>query len=254
MVVASLSLGALVGILLSAGFVYYEVGRYATPQVPVTLFDERREVFAYTAGLFVGVPLAVVGLLFLDAMDNGAIPGAALFLALLVLGTEVAQWGLLRTRYWGRDESGPFYALGYRASIGGIIALALVAQYLGGPGGISGEGVALVLLQSVAVLVLEVAGALLSVRGTPASGRTGGGPLAGGVFSVVGFFLLGLGGLAGVEGAFGGAAVALLGSALVYQRLRPTLATIAAPGSGPPPLATVAPSPFRRTDAGAPKK
>jgi hypothetical protein len=60
-VVASLSLGAVAGVLLSAGFIWVEVGRYATPQVPETLFDERREIFAYTAGLFIGVPLAARG-------------------------------------------------------------------------------------------------------------------------------------------------------------------------------------------------
>ena len=48
MVVASLTLGAVVGVLLSGAFLYWEVGRYAEPQVPVTLFDERKELFAYT--------------------------------------------------------------------------------------------------------------------------------------------------------------------------------------------------------------
>ncbi|MGD0251040.1 MAG: hypothetical protein ABSB97_09195, partial [Thermoplasmata archaeon] len=170
-----LSLGALVGVLLSGGFVWWEVGRYATPQVPATLFDERRELFAYTAGLFVGVPLAITFVLFFDSMANGALIGALLFLGLLVVGAEVAQWALLRTRFWGPGESGPFYALGYRAAIGGIVALALVSQYfsLSSP---TVDGIALVVLESVAVVALEVAGALLSVRARPGSGRTGGGP------------------------------------------------------------------------------
>jgi hypothetical protein len=243
----SLSLGALVGVVLSAGFVYLEVGRFATPQVPVSLFDERRELFAYTAGLFVGVPLAVVFVLFVDAMGNGALPGGLLFLGLLVIGTEVAQWALLRTRYWGRDASGPFYALGYRASIGGILALALVAQYFGGPGPVTAAGVALVLLESVAVIGLEVAGALLSVRTPPSDDRRRGGPVSGGLFELAGFFLIGLGGLAGTAGAFLGAAVALLGGGLVYQRLRSTLAAIAPPGGRGPPIPSGPPAPFGRT-------
>lgn len=254
MVVASLSLGALVGILLSGGFVYWEVGRYATPQVPVTLFDERRELFAYTAGLFVGVPLAIGFVLFVDAMANGAVPGGLLFLVLLIVGTEVAQRLLVRTRYWGRDESQPFYVLGYRAAIGGILVLALVAQNLGGPTSVTWEGVLLVLLESFAVVVLEVSGALLSIRGTPANGRTGGGPVSGAIFGAFGFFLLGLGGLAGEAGAFGGAAVALLGGYLVYQRLRPMLATIPAPESGPPPPRPEGPSAYRRIDTSEPRK
>src|SRR5208283_3550709 len=76
MVVPSLTLGGLVGVALSGGFVYWEVGRYSTPQVPQTLFDERKEVTGYTVGLFVGVPLAVAYILFVDSMANGALPGA----------------------------------------------------------------------------------------------------------------------------------------------------------------------------------
>jgi hypothetical protein len=247
MIQTSLSIGALIGISLSGGFVWWEVGRYATPQVPATLFDERRELWAYTAGLFVGVPLAVAYILFIDSMTNGALPGAVAFLALLVGGGEVAQRGLLRTRYWGRDESTPFYALGYRAAIGGIIALALAAQYFAGPT-LSVDAVLLVLLDSVAVVALEVAGALLSLRATPTSGRTGGGPVSGALFGGVGFFLLGLGPIAGETAAFGGALVALLGAALVYRRLRPILASIPPPSAGPPVSPARPPGPFGRTD------
>jgi len=90
-VVASLSIGAVVGVLLSAAFVWVEIGRYATPQVPETLFDERREIFAYTAGLFVGIPFAIIYILYQFSMGNGALPGALIFLALLVGGIEIAQ-------------------------------------------------------------------------------------------------------------------------------------------------------------------
>jgi hypothetical protein len=242
-----LSLGALVGIALSGGFVWYEVGRYATPQVPVTLFDERRELFAYTAGLFVGVPIAIAYLLFILSMANGALAGALLFLALLVASTEVAQWALLRSRFWGRGESGPFYALGYRAAIGGIVALALVTQYFGTTGP-TVAGIVLVVLDSVAVVALEVAGALLSVRAAPGSGRIGGGPVSGAIFGAVGFFLLGLGAIGGLYSAYGGALVALLGAGLVYRRLRPILASIPAPSAGPPPPPPVSPPSYGRTD------
>lgn len=243
-----LSLGALVGVLLSGGFVWLEVGRYAAPQVPVSLFDERRELFAYTAGLFVGVPLALVFVLFVDSMANAALPGAAAFLALLIGGTELAQRLLLRSRYWGRSESGPFYALGYRASIAGILVLALVTQYFSIADPISATGIALVLVQSVAVLALETSGALLSIGPTPTSGRTGGGPWSGVLFGAVGFFLLGFGALAGTAGAFGGAIVAGLGAYLVYRRLRPTLATIPSPVSPPASPEPARSSAFGRLD------
>lgn len=252
MVDVSLSIGGLVGVLLSGGFVYVEVGRYATPQVPETLFEERREVFAYTAGLFVGVPLAIAFLLFLDSMANGAVPGGLIFLAILVGGTEVAQWALLRARYWRTGESGPFYALGYRAGIGGIFGLAVVAQYLSGPT-ITWDGVTLVVLEAVAILALEVAGALLSLPPSEVVGRKGGGPLPGAVFEVVGFFLLGVGALSGIgtlggeEVAYGAALMALLGAVLVYRRLRPLLSAIPAPSAGAAPPPRTLPSAYGRT-------
>lgn len=228
----ALSIGAFIGVGLSGGFVWWEIGRYATPQVPVTLFDERRELFAYTAGLFVGIPLAVAYVLFITSMESSALLGAILFLALLVGGGEVAQWALLRTRFWGRDESGPFYALGYRVAIAGIISLALVSEYVS-LYGLSAVGIGLVLIDSIAVVALEAAGALLSVRARPGSGRVGGGPVSGAIFGAVGFFLLGLGAASGSTIAFGAALVALLGAVLVYHRLRPLLATIPAPGEEP---------------------
>jgi hypothetical protein len=250
-----LSIGALVGVLLSGGYVYAEIGRFATPQVPETLFDERREVFAYTAGLFVGVPLAIAFLFFLTSMTNGALLGAAIFLGGLVAGTEVAQWALLRSHYWGVGESGPFYALGYRAGIAGIFALALVAQYLAGPT-VAWDGIVLVLIESAAVLTLEVAGALLSLPPSAAAGRKGGGTIPGAIFGAVGFFVLGVGALSGTATpsaesvTYAAAVIALVGGLLVYVRLRPLLTAVPAPSAGGAPPERAAPAPFGRTDRG----
>lgn len=250
-----LTAGAVVGVLLSGGFVLAEVGRFASPQVPETLFDERREVFGYTAGLFVGIPLALAFLFYIDSMANGAIPGALLWLAILVGATEVAQLGLLRTRYWGATESSPFYALGYRAGIGGIFGLTVIAQYLSGPA-VSVTGAVLVGLEALAVLGLEVAGALLSLPPSAVEGRRGGGPIPGAIFAAVGFFLLGLAPLSGIGSteavatAYAAALVALAGAVLVYRRLRPILAAVPAPTAGPaaPPIREG--TPYGRTDRG----
>jgi len=251
-----LTTGAVVGVLLSGGFVYVEIGRYATPQVPETLFDERREVFAYTAGLFVGIPLALAFLFFLDSMANGALPGAAIFLVGLVAGTTVAQWALLRTHYWGRSESGPFYALGYRAGIAGIFALALVAQYLASPT-VTWDGVLLVLVESFAVLTLSVAATLLSLPPSEVAGRTGGGALRGALFLAVGYFVLGVGALSGISNpsdeltAYAAAVVALVGGLLVYRRLRPLLSAIPPPSGGTRPLPRSTPLAYGRTQRAA---
>jgi len=246
MVVASLTLGAVVGVLLSGAFLYVEVGRFATPQVPVTLFDERKEIFAYTAGLFVGIPLAIAFILFELSMGNGALVSALVFLALLTGGDEVAQWALLRTRYWGSEAARPFYVLGYRAAIGGIISLALVSQYLSNPT-ITVDGTTLVLLESVAVVALQVAGAFLSLPPLTPGERVGGGVVAGALFSAVGFFLLGIGSLGGEATGYVGALVALLGAALVYRRLRPTLGRVPAPSAGPKPPKPEGPLAYGRT-------
>jgi len=251
MVVASLTLGAIVGVLISAAFLYFEVGRYAEPQVPVTLFDERKELFAYTAGLFVGVPLAIAFVLFQISMGAGALLSALLFLALLVIGDEVAQWALLRTKFWGREPARPFYALSYRAAIGGIISLAVVSQYLSNPT-ITVDGTALVLLESLALVALQVAGSFLSLPSTSPSERVGGSAVAGGLFSTVGFFLLGLGYVGGETTGYIGALVALLGAGLVYRRLRPTLASVPAPSAGPKPTAPKGPLAYGRTGPSAP--
>ena len=253
MVDLALTLGGVVGVVLSGGFVYGEIGRFATPQVPETLFDERREVFAYTAGLFVGVPLALALLFFLASMANGALPGALLWLAALVGASEVAQWMLLRTRYWGTGESRPFYALGYRAGIAGVLGLTVVAQYLSGSS-IDGLGIGLVVLEAAAILGLEVAGALLSLPPTEGTGRRTGGPLPGAVFGAFGFFLVGIAALSGVAGptaeatTYASVIVALLGGALVYHRLRPMLAAVRAPSAGARSLGPSAPAAYGRTD------
>jgi hypothetical protein len=246
-----LSIGAFVGVALSGGFVWWEVGRYATPQVPVTLFDERRELFAFTAGLFVGIPLAVAYILYITSMASFALFAGLLFLALLVAGTEVAQWALLRTRFWGSDESGPFYALGYRAAIGGIIALALVSEAIA-VYGLVPVVIGFAVLDAVAVVALEVAGALLSVRARPGSGRTGGGPVSGAIFAAVGFFLLGVGAGAGGYVEPLAALVAILGGVIVYRRLRSLLAVIPPPSRGPKSPEPALRSSYSRTDRNRP--
>jgi hypothetical protein len=250
MVVASLSLGGLVGIVLSGGFVYWEVGRFAAPQVPVSLFDERRELFAYTAGLFVGVPLAVVYLLFAAAFSNGAIPGALLFLAFLVGGSETAQIFFLRTKYWGDGDGRPFYVLGFRAAIGGILALAIVASYLSGPS-LTWLGLAVALLDALAVVGLQVAVALLSLRTPATAGSPAGGPLAGVLLGAIGFFLLGLGSVAGEYGGIGAALVTLLGANFAYTRRRAILKDVRPPRPAPRSVGPEGAGPYGRTGSGA---
>jgi len=234
------------GVLLSGAFVYWEVGRYAAPQVPLTLFDERKELFAYTAGLFGGIVLSIPFGLFLTSLAEGSLGLALIGLALLVVGMELGQWVLRRSVYFGSTEARPFYAVGFRAGASAILVLTLAAIYLGGAS-VDAPGVAVTLLQSGSIVTLQAAGALLAVR-LPAP-RTGasGGPLSSGLVTGVGFLLLGLGGVYGPLGAGLAAALVLVVSLRIYGRLRGTvLGTVRPPttrdGPSPPPSA------FGRTD------
>ncbi len=249
MVYFPISLGGMIGVVLSAAFVYWEVGRFAAPQVPRSLFDEKRELLAYTAGLFVGIPLTLPFLFFLAALSNSALLGALLLLVFLVAGTELAQWVLLRTKYFGQGASAPFYALGFRAGIAGILVLALVAQYLVGPS-ITFAGVGLVLLQSVALILLQGAGALLSLRIPQPSHGSRGGPWSGAILTSVGFFLIGFGSLYDPLIGAVGAGIAIVGAVFVYGRFRTILAKVPPPEGlrGRPKDDQV--SRFGRTDRG----
>jgi hypothetical protein len=101
------------------------------------------------------------------------------------------------------------------------------------------------------VVALEVTGALLSIPPRPGGMRRGGGPLSGAVFGVFGFFLLGIGSVSGEIGAFAGAALAAIGSLVVYRGLRPSLATIPPPSAGLPAAPRPLTSAYGRTKGGS---
>ena len=231
MVVASLTFGAVVGVLLSAGFIWWEVGRYAAPQVPVTVFDERKVLAAYTVGLFVGVPLAAAYVLLTVALTNAALPGAAALLIAVVGGGEAAQRFLVRSRYWGAGPAVPFYAVSFRAGVGGILALAAVAEYLGSVAAVGAVGLCAALLTATALVALEVASGFLSLRPRAQPAARTPGPLAAALFCAVAFFLLGIGPSAGPAGALLAPVIVLGGSAVTFRGRRGLLAEVPAPGA-----------------------
>ena len=233
MVVNALYVGGFVGVALSGAYLYWEIGKFAAPQVPRSLFDERKEVIAYTAGLFLGVPLTVLLLVFYGSLVGGYLLSALAELAVLVAGLELAQWGILRLAYFRSDGSGPFYALGLRAGIGGILILGTVAEYAGSSS-LSATGIALTAAQSVALLVLQVGGALLSLPAAANTGRLGRSAYSGALFGGVGLFLVGLAMSLGSFDGIAAAALAAIGGGFVYVRLRdPILKRVR-----PPPLRT----------------
>lgn len=219
MVNGALGIGGFVGVLLSGAYVYWEIGRYATPQVPQTLFDERKEVFAYTAGLFVGIALALVYLLYLTAIANGALFSGILDLLLLAGATEIAQYVLVHSRYFGVSVSTPFYALGFRAAIGGLLALAAVTASLGS-GVLTPGSVVLVAAECVALMAIEVTGALQSIARSSVTKTAGGGPIAGLLVGVGAFAVLGLGMSLGVVAGIAAALLVVGGLVPPYRRLR----------------------------------
>ena len=247
MVDYSITIAAGVGVVLSAVFIMWEVGHYATPQVAVTRFDERREIFAWTVGLFVGILSVIPWLYFLLAFSNADLLGVFVFLLILVAMTELAQWGIRRTRYWGLGPSFPFYAVGLRCGIAGLLITALIADALAAPT-VTWDGLTVVAIQSLALLMLEATTALLSLPATPGSGRTGGGPLSSAVVLFVGLFLLGFNAFAGEIVGGVAAVIALGGAVFLYVRLRTILDRVRPPTTAGRPEAI--PSRFGRTDRG----
>lgn len=249
MVDAALSIGAAVGVLYSAGFVVWEVGRYAAPQVPESRFDERREMIGYTAGLFVGIPLVLPLLFLVAAFPDFFLLEIIAFLALLVAGGEIAQWLLLRSAYFGRDGAGPFYALGLRAGVGGILVLALVTQYLSG-GGITALGVLAVLAIGLAVVALEVVASVLALPAPPGGGGARrGGPLSAVPLEALGFFVVGYADAQGGAVALAGGLLIAAGAFVLYRSIAPpTFDRVSLNGVklSAPVAGDRAPSPFRR--------
>ncbi len=247
MVVASLTIAGSVGVVLSGAFLWREIGRFAAPQVPVTRFDERKLLAAYTVGLFAGVPLAVAYVLLVVSVGNGALPGAAVFVTCLVGGSELAQYLVGRTPYWAKGVALPFYVASFRAGVGGILALAAMASYLGAVVLPSVAGTAAALLSAVALVAVEVAGGLLTFRDLRPSASRVGGPLSGAVFGVVAFFLLALGPTAGTVGALVAPVIVLAGALLAYRGRRGVLAAVPSPLAAPGPEAGDRPLPYGRT-------
>lgn len=252
MVDYTVTIAASVGVLLTAVFIMWEVGHYATPQVSENRFDERREIFAYTVGLFVGILLVIPWLYFQIAFGNADLIGVFVFLLIVVGLTELAQWGIRRTRYWGQGPSFPFYAIGLRCGIAALLITGLVAQYLTTPT-ITWDGLTVIGVESGALLMLEAATALISLPATPGSGRTGGGPLASSIILFVGLFLLGFNAFAGEAVGAAAALIALSGAIYLYARLRTILDRIRPPTPAGRPEAI--PGRFARTDRreGSPK-
>jgi len=218
-VVDVVTTGAFVGVIASGAFVWLEMGRYAEPQVPRTLFDERKELFAYTAGLFVGVVLALLLLLVEGSLDGGDLVSGILWVAVLVGTIELAQWLLGRSVYFGSDHAIPFYVLGYRAGAAGLLGLAVVAVYLSRPT-IAALGLAGSVVEAVALVLLLAAGGIQSTPRGPPDARRPGSLGRAILLEVVGFLLLGFGPLSGDLGVLV-AAVAVAGMSLgLYLTLR----------------------------------
>jgi hypothetical protein len=245
MVVSALLIGGMTGVLLSGAFLYLEVGKYAAPQVPRSLFDERKEIASYVVGIFLGIPVALPLLLLYASMSGAFLLSVLYEIAIIVVVIELAQWLALRTRYFGAGPARPFYALGFRAGIAATLILAIVVQYANSspitPGGILLTGA-----QSVALISLGVAGALLSLRSVAADGRASGGPARGALFGGVGIFLVALGWLFGPWVGIAGAALAIAGALVVYDRLRAAvLDRIRLPEPSPGAASAAAPPPPR---------
>ncbi len=243
MLALGLEAGGILGVILSAGFVYVELGRFATPQVPKTRFDESKAIVAYIVGLFVGIPLALVWIFFEVAVATGGWVSALLDVVLLVAAGEIAQTVLLRTRFFGLTAADPFYALALRAGVGGLLTVGTIAEYLGGR--TSYLGSVLAVIQSGALVAIQVTAGLRGLLPVPTASSVLRQRVAGFFLQVVLFGLTALGGFYGASYGVAGALLAIAGAAYLYWDARPTVLAPPRP-KGPAPGATPPSSRFER--------
>ena len=85
----ALTYGGIIGVLIGSFSWYWRWGGTRLPKYPRRSFTKRKEFYAYTAGLFVGVPLAFPWLLLLTAAANGADVAALVDIVLLVAGGDI---------------------------------------------------------------------------------------------------------------------------------------------------------------------
>jgi hypothetical protein len=247
-----LEIGGFVGVLLSAGFVYVEVGKFAAPQVPTSRFNESKAIAAYVVGLFVGIPLAVVWIFFEVAVAGGNALSAILDVVLLAAGGELAQMFLLRTNFFGHTSADPFYALSMRAGIGGLLALGTMAEYLGGKG-VNPLGIAWAVVVSGALVLIEVTAGLRGQLPVPTASSVLRQRLASLFLVAVLFVLAALGEFYGVAYGLAGAALAIAGAAYLYWDARPTV--LAPPRARPLPSANPSSAgPYDRLPSGNGKR
>jgi len=246
MVNGALFIAGSVGVVLTGIFLYFEVGRFAAPQVPRTLFDERKELLAYTAGLFGGIVLSLpLGLLFTSVKAGLLLAGLVGLLA-LVGGSALAQWLVVRSVYFGSGESTAFYVVGFRLGTAAILVLTVLTLTFGDPA-LDVLELAGALAASTAIVVLEGAGGLLAMPERP--GAPGGGGTVGSlVLTGPGYFFLALGTLFGpLEIVV--AALVLVSALRIYARLRERVLAGIRPPAGTGTPEGVGPSTgFGRTD------
>lgn len=251
MLAVGLEVGSILGVILSAGFVYVELGRFATPQVPKTRFDESKAIVSYIVGLFVGIPLALVWIFFEVAVASGGWVSAILDVVLLVAAGEIAQTVMLRSHYFGFTAAGPFYALALRAGIGGLLTIGTIAQYLGGRATALGSGLAVV--QSLALVAIQVTAGLRGLLPVPTASSVIRQRVAGFFLQVVLYGLTALGGFYGATYGVAGAVLAILGAAYLYWDARPTVLAPPRP-KGPAPGGAPSTSRYERLPSSSDKR
>lgn len=228
-----LEVGGILGVVLSAGYVYVEVGKFAAPQVPTSRFNESKVLAAYIVGLFVGIPIALLWIFFEVSIAGGSALSALIDVALLVLGGELAQTALLRTQFFGFTPATPFYSLSFRAGIGGLLVLGTITEYLVGTA--TPEGIALAVAQSVALLLIQVTGGLRALLPVPTASSVLRQRLSSIFLQLVLYVLAVLGEYYGPLYGLAGAALAILGASFLYWDARPTV--LAPPRPRSPPAA-----------------
>jgi hypothetical protein len=246
-----LEVGGFLGVIFSAGYVYFEIGKFATPQVPTSRFNESKALIAYVVGLFVGIPLALVWIFFEVSVAGGNAISAVIDVVLLAVAGEIAQTAVLRTHFFGFTPADPFYALTMRAGVGGLLTLGTIAEYLGGT--VTPLGITLAVLQSVALVLIQVTAGLRGLLPVPTASSVIRQRLASLFLQVILFFLAALGEYYGTYYGLIGAGLAIAGAAYLYWDARPTVLRPTRPPIAPSATPAAA-SRFDRLPSGSGKR
>ncbi len=154
---ALLTEAAFIALIPAGALLYLILDRYATPRVPVSVFDERNLLIAFVAGIPGGLPLALLFLVYEGSLASLDLVSATAYLLLFLAVATLGRTILLKIQRFGGKEgklrAAPFYALAFGCGSAVTIMLATADSAL--PGTNQLYGFPALMLLSIDLVLLE---------------------------------------------------------------------------------------------------